>query len=133
PNVELSHEALLAHLDELATRTASGGPVLPSLESVPHVTPQIDDAPDEDTVPLDRGTLQTLLQIDGRRTVREIISVRGSFEALWQVANLCDAGLVRVGPVATPAQSNGAAEVREPARAGTRFPARPAHSSADPF
>src|SRR6266542_4201465 len=33
PNVELSHEALLAHLEDLATRTASGGPVLPSLES----------------------------------------------------------------------------------------------------
>src|SRR4051794_8075797 len=99
-NVDLTREALLAHLDDLAARTATGGPQLPSLESVPHLVPQAEDGADEDTVPLDRGTLQTLRAIDGTRSVREIIAIRGSFEALWQVANLCDVGLVRMAPAA---------------------------------
>ena len=115
PNVELSHEALLAHLEDLATRTASGGPVLPSLESVPRLTPQIEDATDEDTVPLDRGTLQTLLQIDGHRTVREIIGVRGSFDALWQIANLAEVGLVSItAPHAAPKAASASAPAATP-------------------
>ncbi|HET6317937.1 MAG TPA: hypothetical protein VFG86_15895, partial [Chloroflexota bacterium] len=78
--------------------------VLPSLEAVPYVVPQAEDGSDQDTVPLDRGTLQTLLCVDGGRTVREIIAARGSFEALWQLADLSAAGLVRLStPAATPA------------------------------
>lgn len=98
-NVQLSREQLQAHLDDLALRTASGGPTLPSLDAIPHLVPQDDDAVADETVPLDRGTLTTLLAIDGHRTVQEIISVRGSFEALWQVANLAHVGLVRLPAV----------------------------------
>ncbi len=95
-NVLLTQEALHAHLDELAQRTANGGPMLPSLDAVPQLVPQDDESAAEETVPLDRGTLQTLLAIDGKRSVREIIGVRGSFEALWQVASLSEVGLVRL-------------------------------------
>jgi hypothetical protein len=93
-NVELSHEALLAHLEELAARTGTGGCVLPSLESVPQLIAQTEDARHGNTVPLDRATLPTLLLIDGQRTVGEIMGLRGSSEALWQVAHLAEVGLV---------------------------------------
>src|SRR5687767_2190170 len=66
-NIDLSQEALQAHLDELVARTASGSPSLPSLDAVPHVVPLTDQAPTEDAVPLDRGSLQTLLAVDGVR------------------------------------------------------------------
>jgi hypothetical protein len=136
PNVQLNREALQAYLDDLATRTASGGPTLPSLDAIPHLVPQDDDAVADETVPLDRGTLTTLLAIDGHRTVREIIAVRGSFEALWQVANLAQVGLVRlpaVEPSPTPAATTPPPPPREskpvtpartaPAREPTRTPA----------
>jgi Domain of unknown function (DUF4388) len=99
PNIDFKREQLLAHLDG----ADDSGPPLPSLDTVPHMMPQDDDGSAEETVPLDRGTLQTLLAIDGVRTVREVIGVRGSFEALWQVANLAQVGLVRLEPPATAA------------------------------
>ncbi|HEY3062097.1 MAG TPA: DUF4388 domain-containing protein [Chloroflexota bacterium] len=114
-NVQLNPDGLQAHLDELAQRTASGGPTLPSLDAVPQIVAQNDDASAEETVPLDRGTLQTLLAIDGKRSVREIIAVRGSFEALWQVGNLAEVGLVRL-----PRHSESAPKIVEPATRVTR-------------
>jgi hypothetical protein len=95
-NIDLSQEALQAHLDELVARTNSGTPSLPSLDAVPHVVPLAEHAANEDTVPLDRGMLQTLLAVDGQRSVREIVSQRASFEALWQLGALADLGLVRM-------------------------------------
>jgi hypothetical protein len=132
-NIDLSREALLAHLDELAAATASGGPVLPSLDSVPRVVPQHEAGSEHDTVPLDRGTLQTLLAIDGVRTVRELIAVRGSFEALWQVANLCDAGLVRLNPLDAATRPEKPPMGREAPGAGARLTARSLHSSTERF
>ena len=96
-NVDLYPEALQARLDELAARAVSGQPSLPSLLAVPRLVPQ-DEAGGADQLRLDRGSVQTLLAIDGRRTVRDIVSARGSFEALWQLAKLADAGLIQLQP-----------------------------------
>src|SRR5262249_15144901 len=92
PNIEFSREQLFDHLDG----SDNSGPPLPSLDSVPHVVPQDDTAGGEETLSLNRGTLQTLLAIDGVRTVGDVIGVRGSFDALWQIANLAKVGLVRL-------------------------------------
>jgi hypothetical protein len=115
PTIHLTQDAVLAHLDELV---AHGGPGLPSLDAVPRLVPQDDDAAAEETVPLDRGTVQTLLAVDGVRTVREIIAARGSFEALWQVANLAEVGLVRLPAAA--ATTSSAAEVTLPPTPASR-------------
>src|SRR5258708_2481277 len=91
-NISLSAEALQAHLDDLASSAANGTPRLPSFDAVPAVPDQDDSSSGEDTVPLDRGTLQTLLAVDGRRTVQEIVAHRGSLDVLWQLANLVEVG-----------------------------------------
>jgi Domain of unknown function (DUF4388) len=127
-NLHLGQQELQTHLDELAERSAHGGPTLPSLDAVPRVVPQDDEAAAEETVPLDRGTLQTLLAVDGRRTVRDIISFRGSFEALWHIANLTEVGLVRL-PQDEPLAS--APPVREP-RPPVREPRPPAREPMTP-
>jgi hypothetical protein len=125
-NLHLGQEELQAHLDELAERSAHGGPTLPSLDAVPRVVPQDDASTADETVPLDRGTVQTLLAVDGRRTVRDIITFRGSFEALWHIANLAQVGLVRLSHDEAPAS---APPVREPKVLETSAPApRPARA-----
>ena len=79
-------------------RTERGAPTLPSLDAIPQVVPLSDQSASEDNVPLDRNTLQTLLAVDGTRSVREIVAQRQSIEALWQLAGLSALGLVRIAP-----------------------------------
>jgi Domain of unknown function (DUF4388) len=108
PSIELSPEALRTHLDELVARVATGARRLPSPDEVPVLLAQDDSGGGEEPLPLDRGTLQTLLAIDGQRTVREIVAHRGSFDALWQLGNLVEVGLV--GVVASSVSAGSAAE-----------------------
>ena len=115
PSIVLSPEALQTHLDELVARIANGTPTLPSVDAVPEVVAQEDAGACEEQLPLDRGTLQTLLAVDGQRTVREIVAQRGTFDALWQLGSLAEVGLVRlassgpVGPRAVNADARPAA------------------------
>jgi hypothetical protein len=92
PTIQLSHDALLAHLDAAAARVASGGQRLPRPDAVPAQV--AGDGGGEDPLPLDRGTLQTLLTVDGQRSVREIVATRQSIETLWHLASLAEVGLI---------------------------------------
>src|SRR5207244_11151098 len=85
-----------AHLDELGSRSATGMPKLPPVDAVPSLVADHDPNRGEEPLALDRGTLQTLLAVDGQRTVRDIVAHRGSFDALWQLRNLVEIGLVRL-------------------------------------
>ncbi|MGI9146401.1 MAG: DUF4388 domain-containing protein [Chloroflexota bacterium] len=96
PSIGLSFEALQTHLEKLGARIDSGTPSLPSADAVPEVVVQAPSAAVEDPLPLDRGTLQTLLVVDGKRTVRQVVAQRGSFDALWQLGSLATLGLVRL-------------------------------------
>src|SRR5258708_2284613 len=79
-NISLSAEAMQAHLDDLTSQSAHGTPRLPSFDAVPAMLGQDNSSSGEEPLPLDRGTLQTLLAIDGRRTVGEIVAQRGSLD-----------------------------------------------------
>jgi hypothetical protein len=115
PNISLSPEALRAYFEELAT-SAHSRPKLPALDAVPVlVSPEDQDTGDE-PLPLDRTTLRTLMAIDGRRTVREIIAQRGSLEALWQLSSLATVGLVRLE---APVSGTAPASVAQPALSAT--------------
>ena len=92
--VELSPEDLQARLDDLATQAAPGAPRLPAPLAVPVLVPQEDGR--DAQLQLDRGTLRTLLAVDGRRTVRDIVSARGACATLWQLAALAELGMIRV-------------------------------------
>lgn len=92
--ISLSAEALQAHLDELVVQTANGTFRLPSFEAVPALVPQEHLEGEGEPLPFDRGMLQTLLVVDGKRTVRQIVAQRGSVDALWQLGNLAEVGLV---------------------------------------
>ncbi|MDQ6670808.1 MAG: DUF4388 domain-containing protein, partial [Chloroflexota bacterium] len=122
--IEPSPEALQVRLDELVARIANGTPSFPSVGAVPTLVVQAESAATEDPVPLDRGTLQTLVAVDGHRTVREIVAQRGSFDALWQLGALGEAGLVRLGPSSQ--------DGRAAASAGTPTPAEPVNVQAAP-
>ena len=96
PTIHMSPEVFEAHLDELASRSATGMPKLPPVDAVPSLVADHDPNRGEEPLALDRGTLQTLLAVDGQRTVRDIVAHRGSFDALWQLRNLVEIGLVRL-------------------------------------
>jgi hypothetical protein len=96
-NISLSAEALQAHLDDLASDTA-GKPRLPSLDAVPIVLGQDNSSSGDEPLALDRATLQTLLAVDGRRTVQDIVTQCGSPEVLWHLATLVKVGLLRIDP-----------------------------------
>jgi hypothetical protein len=96
PTIDLDNDSLLAHLDEVAARVASGKRSLPPADAVP--SPTTAENGTEEPVQLDRATLQTLLGVDGQRTVREIVTRRGSFDALWHLGTLLNAGLIELGP-----------------------------------
>ena len=104
-NISASPKALQAHLDSLLTQIANGTSPLPSFDAVPTVLDQADPSSGEEPVPLDRSTLQTLLAVDGRRTVLDILTQRGSLDALWQLGNLMEVGLL--GLVAGDAPTSG--------------------------
>jgi hypothetical protein len=91
--VVMQSEELQKHLDATAARVASGGRCLPHPDVVPAQT--ANDNEGEEPLPLDRGTLQTLLAVDGHRTVREIVAMRRSIESVWHLASLADVGLVQ--------------------------------------
>jgi hypothetical protein len=95
-SISLSSDALQGHLDDLASSATNGTARLPSFDWVAAVDDSSSSSTEE-TVPLDRGTLQTLLAVDGRRTVEEIVKQRGSLDVLWQLAHLVEVGLVSVG------------------------------------
>src|SRR5205823_1752710 len=56
----------------------------------------------DEPLPLDRGTLQTLVSVDGRRTVREIVAQRETFEALWQLGYLIEVGVIGLSAASAP-------------------------------
>jgi hypothetical protein len=94
--ISLSRDALFDHLEEVVARSANDAPTLPPLDAVPELVGQNDSSKGEEPLPLDRATLQTLLAVDGQKTVREIIAQRGSFDTLWQLGNLADVGLIQL-------------------------------------
>jgi hypothetical protein len=98
PTIQLSHDELLAHLEEVSAQVASGERGLPAADAVPVQTTL--DGGAEEPLQLDRSALQTLMAVDGRRSVREIVARRGSFDALWHLASLIRMGLIQLEPAA---------------------------------
>jgi hypothetical protein len=92
PTIQLSNDELLVHLDEVVARVSRGERRLPDADAVP--TQTTNDSGTEEPLQLDRAALQTLLVVDGQRSVREIVARRGSFDALWHLASLRDVGLI---------------------------------------
>ncbi|HEY0582321.1 MAG TPA: DUF4388 domain-containing protein, partial [Chloroflexota bacterium] len=123
-SIDLSQEALQGHLDELASRAANGTPQLPSVEAVPQLLHTEEQS--EEPLPLDRGTLQTLLAVDGQRTVRDIIAQRGTWDALWQLASLGEVGLISLTTTRSDATPSPVSPVLRPAAADATAFSRPA-------
>ena len=139
--IQMSREDLALRLDELESAGARSRPRLPSIDLVPALVAEDGTAGGHEGAPggqealvLDRGTLQTLLAVDGRRSVRAIVAERGSLDALWQLGHLMEVGLVRVtSPAAAPDVSPAAApEVSSSPATGVRRFARAAEAAMNP-
>ena len=103
PAIRLSPQALEAHLDEMAARVTKDRRLLPRPDAVLAIRSETEGDAHDEPLALDRGTLQTLLAIDGTRSVRQLVAQRGSFDVLWHLATLTEAGLVeRVSAPASP-------------------------------
>ena len=136
--IHMSREDLALRLDELESAGARSRPRLPSMDLVPALVAEDgtvgghEGAPGgEEALALDRGTLQTLLAVDGRRSVRAIVAERGSLDALWQLGHLMEVGLVRsTSPAAAPEVTPAAAPDESPSPVtGVRRLARAAEAA----
>src|SRR5262245_25323849 len=104
-NVDLPAKSLLAHLDELLGQRAGDAVLTPA--TVPFVAqgaagsaaPAVPGGVGR--VALTRGAIQTLLAVDGRRSVAEIAVGRGLAETIKDLQALVRQGLVGV-PQGTP-------------------------------
>jgi hypothetical protein len=127
PTIQLGNDDLLAHVDEVAARVARGQRRLPEANAVPAQATIESGA--EEPLQLDRAALQTLLLVDGQRSVREIVAQRGSLDALWHLARLGEAGLIQLD---RPPLTREAATVGDDTLQ-TVVPERPAPQVVEPF
>jgi hypothetical protein len=89
---ELGSDAL-AYLTRLADApTAVWTRRVPAPTAVPRVL--VSDAPDDSEIALPRTALYVLLDVDGRRMVREIATRHGLLRTLTALGQLCERGLV---------------------------------------
>src|SRR6266567_725428 len=114
PTIRLDQDTFLSHLDELSARVGKGQRKLPAADALPALVSQEEaTGGGDEPLPLDRGTLQTLLLVDGHRSVREIVAQRRTFDALWQLASLIEVGLIRVADAATEVASESVVPVAQ--------------------
>jgi hypothetical protein len=90
-------------LDALLDRAAAVPGALSSPAAVPRLAARPDDGPAA-TKPLalTRGAVQTLLAVDGRRTVADLAAGRGLAATVRHLAILAEAGLVTAGQPEAP-------------------------------
>lgn len=112
-NVDLPAPALQARLEEMLGGRGDAPALGFTLAAVPQVVlgdPGASDAPEK--VALSRGAIQTLLAVDGRRSVADVAAGRGYAETIRDLQTLARQGLVAL-PVDLPERSS--AETRTPA------------------
>jgi signal peptidase I len=94
PNIGWSATQLHVELDQLMSRpTHCGG--RPLLRSVPRVTLSRDETSNQQ-VALNRSELALLVDVDGRRTTREILQGRDPVRALHALTRLSEAGVIEL-------------------------------------
>ncbi|HEX2514084.1 MAG TPA: hypothetical protein VH257_05210, partial [Chloroflexota bacterium] len=106
--VSLSPPALRARLDELLGQPAGGADILLTPATVPSVVQGegvggMGPALPAGQVALTRGAIQTLLAVDGQRTVAEIAAGRGLAETIKDLQSLIRQGLIAVPQAPTEA------------------------------
>ena len=115
--LDLTAGALAAHLEGLLSRSGCHDGLG---RLAPAAVPRIACPPDEDPtllLYLTRGAVETLLAVDGRRTVAAIVAECGRIEALRDLAMLTELGLTEIaGPEGgpQPAETVDAAAVPAP-------------------
>ena len=118
--VSLSPPALQARLDELLGQPAAGADILLTPATVPSVVQgegALGPALPAGQVALTRGAIQTLLAVDGKRTVAEIAAGRGLAETIKDLQSLVRQGLIAVPPAPAEAPPAEAPPAEAPAEA----------------
>jgi len=98
-NLEMRPTDLLARIEGLGKMRSGrvGAALAPN--SVPRMVEAADDDAETEVV-LTRASLAVLLQVDGRRTVQEIVDRRGLARSVKELLRLVDYGLVVLEPAA---------------------------------
>src|SRR5207244_4245184 len=93
------------HLTRMATERDALTRAIPSLAAIPRVLLRRQSTDRQRQVALDHATIQTLLAVDGRRSVEDLAVGIGLVQTLRDIAVLTEAGLVAVdGQASQPEQ-----------------------------
>ena len=95
-------DELVTHLDDIAHEREVLGLAMPWHRAVPCLAPNIGGVGE---VTLDGPTLETLMAVDGKRTVGDIALVNGAGRTAQAIKRLKDAGVVTVEPLDAEVES----------------------------
>ena len=95
-------DELVTHLDDLVHEREILGLAMPWHKAVPSLVPNIGEV---GQVSLDGAALETLLAVDGKRTVGDMALVNGAGKTAQAIKRLTAAGLVTVEPLPGEEQS----------------------------
>jgi len=114
-NLDLEGDGVILELDRLSTQAQHYRRLMPSLSSTPVPIRSTERA--TESVTLERGAVQLLLECNGRTTVAELVRGGGMLNTLKQLSQLVEFGLVDCQPVErmrtqTPRPENGHASAR---------------------
>jgi hypothetical protein len=96
PTIQMAAEELQAHLDHEASQHACMCTAIPLLASVPEIVAPVPPLGPAQEEVCDGSALETLLAIDGQRTVEAIIGNRGLSQRLKALQTLVELGVVRL-------------------------------------
>jgi len=95
-DVNADTDELVTHLDDIVHEREILGLAMPWHRAVPNLAPAIREVGE---ITLDGSTLETLLAVDGKRTVGDIALANGAGRTAQAIKRLQEAGIVSVEPL----------------------------------
>jgi len=95
-NLDLDGDATIRELDRLAIEAERYRRVMPPLSLVP--VPKRSSGPQDETVTVERGSLDLLLDCDGRTTVADLVQRGSMLNTLKRLSRLIELGLIECRP-----------------------------------
>jgi Domain of unknown function (DUF4388) len=97
-DINTDTDELVTHLDDIVHERTILGLAMPWHRAVPSVAPTVGEVGE---IMLDGPTVETLLAVDGKRTVGDIALVHGAGRTAHAIKRLQEAGIVSVEPLNT--------------------------------
>ena len=127
-NLDLDGETVIRELDRLGIEAERYRRIMPPLSLVP--VPKRSSGPQDETISVERGSLDLLLDCDGRTTVADLVQRGSMLNTLKRLSRLIELGLIECRPMDRSHSPSGRHETEHvPSRQSTHAqPAAPSQA-----